>query len=90
MNDLPEILEQFSRRIEELEKRVHILEHPSEAAAAAALPALSSDTRESNVEQAGNVAYIAASIALFALMLIGVPRAARKGPSGSGGDPLSV
>ncbi len=38
MNDLPEVLESFSQRLDELEKRVHALERQGEALASAAVP----------------------------------------------------
>lgn len=60
MNVLPEALEQLSSRVEALEKRVHDLEHPSEALAPPAihLPVAqvgARDAEEAATEQASNV-----------------------------------
>ena len=60
MNVLPEALEKLTSRVDALEKRVHDLEHPSEAFASSAtqvsnLPPAPEITEESPIEQVGSV-----------------------------------
>ena len=54
MKDLPEVLEQLSHRLDELETRVEALEHPHEATITAPLPLPLAPVAEDNaIEQAG-------------------------------------
>ena len=60
MGDLPEMIEQLSSRVDALEKRVHDLEHPSEAAAQTSpqlmgAPALAPVSRQTAIDQASSL-----------------------------------